>query len=404
MRAERRTAAALALALLLGACLDPVNPDAVPVARVQLTFDGGVAEDTIPIRGTTRVRAAALAGAGHVLAREDFSYATADTTIAVVDAAGVVRGVRAGTTRVTAWLPEGTRGEATVVVTPTGVAYVIPVGRTPGALSFSVDYTRLYALVAPDSLAIVDALGYFRLAAVGLGLPAHDVAAGGDAVYVTHPGVDSVSVISTATSERTARLWVGAGPTGVAATAERAFVAARYDRRIVMIEDGRAALGIPVGGEPHHVAVARDGRRLFTTVQRDGAWRLVVAAPTFPDTLESLALSSEPRAIATDAAGGRVYVLLAGERRVVAFAEQADGHYRPAGSADVAADAGGLSVRPSGSPLLVSGEPAALIDATTMTVLERVPGVGSGAVAVRPDGVFAFFGAPTAGVLRVVGL
>ena len=405
MRAERARRGLLALgALALAGCLDPVDPDAVPVASVEVTFDDGTAEDTIAVRGTTRARAAALARRGHVVGREDFRFATEDTTIAVVDANGVVRGVRAGTTRVIATLPEGLRGEGRIVVQPTGVAYTIPVGRAPGALAFSTDYTRLFALVASDSLATVDALGHFRLGTVRLGHAGHAVAATGDAVFVTHPDVDSVSVLSTATNALERRLWVGAGPTGIAATASQAFVAARYDQRIVFVEGGRVTLGVPVGGEPHHVAVARDARRLFATVQRSGAWRLVVIAPAYPDTIQSLALSSAPTAIATDAEGGRVYVLLAGEGRVVAFAEQADGRYASAGSAQVGPNAGGLSVRPSGSPLIVSGTPTAIVDALTMTVLERVPGVGAGAVGVRPDGVFAFVAAPGDGVLRVIGL
>ena len=52
----------------------------------------------------------------------------------------------------------------------------------------------------PYSLAVVDALGFFRLLAVKLGLPGHSVAATADQVYVTHPDHDSVSVVSTSTS------------------------------------------------------------------------------------------------------------------------------------------------------------------------------------------------------------
>jgi YVTN family beta-propeller protein len=284
------------------------------------------------------------------------------------------------------------------------VAYTIPVGGVPGEMAFSSDYTRLYVLTAPDSLAIVDALGYFRIGATALGLPGRHVATTGSAVYVTHPDADSVSVLSSASNALERRIWVGAGPTGIAAAGSRAFVAARYDRRLVIVEEGRAALGVPVDGEPHQVAAARNGRRVFTTVEKGGAWRLVVVAPEYPDTIQSLPLAGVPTAITTDATGDRVYVLIAGASRVDAFAEQADGRYRSAGSVTVGAGASGLSVRPSGSPLIVSGTPATIVDAFEMTVIESVAGVGAGAVGVRPDGVFAFVGSPGDRLLRVIGL
>ena len=404
IRSATRTMVSLAALSLLAACLTPVDPDAVPVASVRLTFDGRGETDTIPVRGTTRVRAAALAKQGRELAREDFSYSSSDTSVAAVDANGVVRGRRTGTARITATLPEGVRGEATVVVAPSGVVYTIPVGGVPGEMAFSTDYTRLYVLTAPDSLAIVDALGYFRIGATPLGLPGRQVAATGSAVYVTHPDVDSVSVLSSANSALQRRIWVGAGPTGIAAAQDRAFVAARYDRRIVILEADRPTLGVPVDGEPHHVATARNGRRVFTTVEKGGAWRLVVIAPEYPDTIQSLPLSGVPTAITTDATGDRVYVLIGAASRVEAFAEQPDGRYRGAGSVAVGPGASGLSVRPSGSPLIVSGTPATIVDAFEMTVIESVPGVGAGAVGVRPDGVFAFVGSPGDRLLRVIGL
>lgn len=408
MRADRLTRVFPALlAALATGCLSPADPDARPVAAVRVTFDAGASEDTIGVRGVTRVRATAVASGGYELAGRTFSYASSDTTVAVVDSAGVVRGVGVGTAVIAAAVPGGPRGTARVVVAPSTVAYEIAIGGEPRALAFSRDYTRLYAATGggADSLVVIDALGFFRLSAVALGLRAGSVAAAGDVVYVTHPDADSVSIISTATHALTGRVWAGAGPDGVVADAARAFVAARYDRRVVILTGGRVGLGIPLGGAPHALALARDGRRLFATVEREGAWRLAVIAPAYPDTLESLALSSAPGAIATDADGARVWVLLPDESRVVGFAEHADGRYRAAGSFAVPAGANGLSVAPrDAARLVVSGEPLTIADGAAMSVLERIPGVGTGAVGVRPDGVFAFVAEPAARLLRVVGL
>jgi len=408
MTAERRVRRWLMVAPVIAAaaaCLDPVDPTDATVAAVQVTFDGANIADTVQVRGITRARAAAIASQGYDLGRTDFTYSSSNEAVAVVDAVGVVRAVSPGTATIRATLSSGTTGEGRVVVVPSTVEYTIPVGKSPGAMAFSPDYTRLYVTIAPDSLAIVDALGYFRLSALRLGLPGTGVAATAEAVYVTHPASDSVSVIATATNTITRRIFVGAGPTGAAATSERAFIAARGTRRIVIVEGGQAVSGIPVNGEPREVAVSRDGRRLFATVDAGGAWRLVVAIPSSPDTLHSIALSSSPGAIATDLSGRRVYVLLPAEARVVAFAEGTDGRYTEAGALAVGAGAGGVSARLVGEPLVVaSGAPVTVFDGVTTSVSERITDVGNGHVAIRPDGVFAFIAAVGDNLLRVIGL
>ena len=402
-RLSRWVAAVLVLASV--ACLDPVDPTRAEVAEVRVVFGAADSADTVQVRGTTRARAVAIAREGYDLGRTDFTFTSSDTTIATVDPTGVVRGVRAGTAVITASLPGGRSGDGSVRVIASSIAYTIPVGSSPGAMGFSTDYTRLFVTIGPDSLAVVDAIGFFRLLAVPLGLPGRSVAATGEAVYVTHPDQDSVSVISTGTSTLTNRIWVGAGPTGAAATSTRAFIAARYDRKIVILEPGRPALGLPVGGEPHEVAVSRDGRRLFATVDASGAWRLVVAAPAFPDTLQSLALPGRPGAIATTASGDRVVVLLPDAGKVVIYAEGTDGRYGESGSVDVGPSSGGVSLRLSGSPVAIaSGNPLTVFDAATGQVSERIPDAGTGQVAIRPDGLFAFIASPSGGVLRVIVL
>ena len=389
----------------IAGCLDPVDPLAVAVAAVQVTFDGANVADTIQVRGTTRARAAAIASQGYDLGRTDFTYSSSNEAVAVVDAAGVVRGVSPGTVTVRATLPDGTTGEGSVVVVPSTVEYTIPVGRSPGAMAFSPDYTRLYVTIAPDSLAIVDALGYFRLSALRLGFSGTGVAATAEAVYVTHPESDSVTVIATATNTVTKRIFVGSRPTGASATAERAFIAVRGARRIVIVEGEQAVSGIPVNGEPREVVVSRDGRRLFATVESSGSWRLAVAIPASPDTIHTIALSSPPGPIATDLSGRRVYVLLPTEARVLVFAEGTDGRYTQAGTLTVGAGAGGLSARLVGEPLVVaSGAPLTVFDGITTSVSERIADVGNGHVAIRPDGVFAFIAAVGDNVLRVIGL
>lgn len=398
-------AAAVATLTMLAGCLDPVDPSDAAVAEVQVTFDGANTADTVQVRGTTRARAAAIAQQGYDLGRTDFTFTSSNELVAVVEPTGVVRAVGAGTAIIRASLPGGISGEGAVVVVPSVVEYDIFVGNAPGAMAFSPDYARLFVTIGPDSVAIVDALNYQRLSAVSVGGPGVGIAATAEAVYVTHPATDSVSLISTATNAVTRRIFVGRAPTGAAATSQRAFIAARGDRRIAIVEGEQVVGTIALAGEPHEVAVARDGRRLFATVESGGAWRLVVANPATADTLHSIALTSAPGAIATDLTGERVYVLLPSEGRALIFREGTGGRYEFVRSVAVGMNAGGISARLIGVPLVVaSGSPVVVFDASAPGTDELIPNVGNGRVAVRPDGVFAFIANVSANSLRVIGL
>ena len=391
--------------LAISGCLTPVDPADNPVSEVRVSFDAAGSVDTIGLREVTRARAAAIGRTGFDLGRTDFVFTTSDANIAVVDEAGVVRAVNPGTATIRASLPGGHTGQGTVVVVPSSVRYTIPVGASPGAMAFSPDYTRLYVALAADSLAVVDALGFFRQQAIPVGLPVRGVAATSQYVFATHFDADSVSIIDAATNGLLRRIRVGDGPAGIAATATRAFVALRNESRLAVIA-GDAVIGfIDVGGAPMDVAVARDGRRVFATVETPAGWQLAVAPGGPGGTLMSVALSSRPSGIATDATGSRVYVLLADEARAVIITEGGDGRYQIAGTVPVSGDAGGISARLTGDPVgVVSGAPTTLFDGAIRSVSERIDGVGSGAVAVRPDGLFAFVADRGAGVLRVLGL
>ena len=401
-----RSAAALLVAAALGACLDTVDPGDAPVASVAVVFEGTNTKDTINVRGTTRARAIAVAEAGYDLGRTDFTFTSSNEAVAVVEPTGVVRAVGPGTTVIRATLPGGPVGEGEVVVLPSTVEYTIAVGSTPGAMAFSPDYTRLYVTIGGDSLAVVDALNYTRQSAVSLGLPGTGVAATSQYAYVTHPASDAVSVVATATNTVGPRLAVGDAPTGIAATAERAFVAVRGDRRIAIVEGTQVVGTIGLAGEPRDVAVARDGRRVFATLDAGGgAWRLAVANPATRDTIHTIALSSEPGAIATDLSGTRVFVLLPSEGRAAVFSQGGDGRFTSSGSIAVGAGASGISGRLTGTPLVVvSGAPVTIFDGATLALSEQVANVGSGSVAVRPDGVFAFIANVGAGLVQVIGL
>jgi YVTN family beta-propeller protein len=406
MRADAARLLAVGGILLLGACLDPVDPGDAAVASIAVMFDGTNTADTINVRGTTRARAIAVAEAGYDLGRTDFAFTSSNEGVAIVEPTGVVRAVAPGKAVIRAMLPGGPAGEGEVVVVPSTVEYTIPVGQAPGEMAFSPDYTRLYVTIAPDSLAIVDALEFFRLSAVGLGMPGTGVAATADRVYVTHSTGDLVSVMPAGTNGAITRISVGSHPRGAAATAERAFIAVNGDRRIAIVENAQVSGSIALAGSPEHVAVARDGRRLFATMFAglDG-WRLVVANPATRDTLHSISLSSPPLAIATDLSGTRVYVLLLDGARAMVYVEGSNGRFTSAGSISVGPGATGIGARLQGTPVVVaSGAPATVFVGNALDLSEQIDGLGSGRVAVRPDGVFAFIANVARGVLEVIGL
>src|SRR5688500_15192349 len=93
-----------AITLLASACLDPVDPSDATVAAVQVHFDGTNASDTIPVRGTTRARAIAVAEQGYDLGRTDFTFTSSNEAVAIVEPTGVVRAVGPGKTIIRAVL------------------------------------------------------------------------------------------------------------------------------------------------------------------------------------------------------------------------------------------------------------------------------------------------------------
>lgn len=405
MRTDLRLLLAAAT-FALGACLDPLDPRDVAVEQVIARVGQNQRSDTIQVRHTTRVIATAYAREGYDIGLTEFDFSSSDPDIATVDENGTVQGVSAGTVTITASIPQGKSGTVEIRVVPSTIAYTFEVPATPGQLTFSTDYSRAYLLTEPDSLIVLDALGMFRLTSAKLAYDAYGIAATATRVYITHPDVDSVTVVSKATNQLLGKIWVGAGPTGAIGNGNRAYIATRYDRKVVIVENGQPTLGIPVDGEPHDLAISIDGTRLFASVQRADGWHIVVMDPSFPDTLSSFPVSSRPTAIAANGDGSRVYVLLGGENRLAAFAEGTGNDYTVDGSVSVGAGAGGISASPSTDKpyVVVSGEPATILDGPTLDVLEQVPSAGNGWVIVRPDGIFVFIASPAAGVVNVVEL
>ena len=400
----RRTGLAIALAAAAAGCLEPIAPSDVEIGLVMVRLGSRGAEvDTIQVRATTRARATAFAKEGYDAGISRFRFESSDPSVATVDSLGTVRGMGPGEATITASVGAGPSGSARVVVLPSAIAYTIPVGSEPGALAFSTDFSRAYVAIASDSIAIVDALGFFRVGAVGLGYEVGDIAATRSHVYATHPLADVVSILAAGTNELLGTVRAGAGPHGIVSAGTRAFVAARYDQRVVAIEGTALGPGIPVGGAPTVLSVSGDGARIFAGVARATGWHAVFIDPQVPDTVSSITLGGEPTAIAVNADGSRIWVLLAAQGRVDAYAVSIAGAFSHLGSIATGSGASGIAMRQVGPPfVIVSGEPAILFDGQTLARLDQISGAGHGRVTVRPDGLFAFLSAPQLGAIHVI--
>lgn len=395
----------LALAVALSGCLTPLDPSSVRIAAVKVTIgDASRTVDTIRVRRATRVQATAFASQGYEIGVTDFAYRSSNVAVATVDQNGVVRGVAPGTAIITATAPQGGSGTVTVVVLTSTVEFTIPIHVVSRDIAFSNDYARAYVTTATDSLVVVDAFGFFKLRTIGLGLPGGHVAATSDVAYVTHPGVDSVSMVSVATNTFVRRIPVAGAPDAVVASTTRAFVAATSANRIVALDNGVVSGTATLAGSPRQLALPRSGNVLFATVSGAAGWSLVAIDASTLAVIRSVALPGEATGLAVNGDGSRVYVLLkAGEVR--AFTYSTAGVFASAGTVTVGTNARGIAARTFGSPdVVVSGEPVLILDGPSLAVVDRVAGGGTGAVTIRPDGLFAFVVSADGMTINVIGL
>jgi DNA-binding beta-propeller fold protein YncE len=396
----------LALLLVCG-CLAPMDPAAADIAMVRVTVgNAGFTADTIQVRATTKVHAVALAEAGYDLGLTDFRYTSSDPAVAEVDANGTVRGIRPGSAVITATAPRGGRSATvTVLVVPSTIAYTIAVGPSPGALAFSSDYTRAYVATAGDSIVVLDALGFFRVAAVDVDAPSRALATSGSTLYATHFALDSIGQVATASSARIGRSHFGAGPAGAVTADGRVFIAAAFDRRLVVIHPDQSSTFVPLPGEPYELAAAQAAHLVAATVRSGGEWRVALVSSQTGDTTVTFGVAPGPTGIALSATGDAVYVLYRDEQLLRVYQRGAAG-WGMTGSLPTGANPGGVAARHVGRVpyVVISGAPTLVIDGATLAVYDSIENAGTGPVAIRPDGLFAFISASGAGAVHVIGL
>jgi len=406
MRVRHLSAAAT---MLLTACLAPMDPASVPIGTLRVTLgDRALALDTLAVRRTVRVNAVALArDGGYELPITAFRYASSNTASATVDSLGVVHAVAPGSAVISASTSDGSRGEATVVVVPSSVDYDIPIGGAPGAITFSPDYTKAYVVLQGHSLAFVDAIGFFTASTMSLDADIGDIAATGGLLYATHPAEGSVSVIATSTHELRARVAIGGAPSGVVARGTRAWVAAGGSERIAIVDGEAFTTSFAIQGAPSAMALSGDGSLLYVAVMKDGAWSIAVLDASSGVERGRVAMPGRPSSLAVTADASRAQRIYAVMPDIGRLAELTLADAQPTIDrvVTIPSGAGGVAARGGEAPLVViSGSPLGIYDGATLALLDSVTGAGTGAVALRPDGLFVFIGSAATNSVRVIGL
>ena len=398
--------ALVGLLYMVTGCLTPMDPAHVPVGSVRVTLGvRALTLDTLGVRRTARVNAVAIARDGYELPIAHFQFASSNTTVATVDSSGVVLAIAPGRATITATAPDGTRGEASVVVVPSTVDYDIPVGGAPRAIVFSPDYTKAYVAVAGGSMAFLDAIGFFDVTTLKLPEEIGDIAATASRLYATHPSANAVSVVATATRQLETRIQLDGAPGAAVAHADRAWIAEPTLGRVAIIEGSSLGASFTVPGAPSHMALSGDASRLYASLHDANGWSLLMLDATTGSEQWRVALPGDAVALAVGSGrdgGERVYAAVAGQ--LLEFSV-VGAQLEPERSAPLPTTAGGVAARGGATPLVVvSGSPLGIFDGDALALLDTVQNAGGGCVAMRPDGLFVFVAAPEAGAVRVIGL
>lgn len=215
------------------------------------------------------------------------------------------------------------------------------------------------------------------ISAVGSGLlvlllSAPAIAAGPYA-YLTHYSLNKVSVVDTSVVDTAldpvvARVSVGSGPSGVAATSARVYVTNAGSNNVSVIDTVTNTLvgTIPVGSAPFGVAADASGQHIWVGNQGDNTLSHIDMA-TNQVTPAAVSLDATPFGIAVHPAGTSVFVTVNSGRLAVVDTTTLDVRY----SAVLGSQPAGVAVSPDGTRAWVAlkGTGAlAVVDTATLGV------------------------------------
>ena len=219
------------------------------------------------------------------------------------------------------WSTEGTVTVINNAVNGGSVATTIKLasgtGTSPIDLAISADGSRLYtANYRGNSVSVINTATNQVAASIPVGAGPRGVAISPDGkrIYVTNYAGESVSVISTVTNQVTDTIAVGAEPVGVTFSPDgsRAYVVNNSDGTVSIVDTAtkRVTATISAGnsGFARRIVLSPDGGLLYITVAGAPKGAVVVLDTVSNQIVATVAVQSNPEALAISRDGTRLYV------------------------------------------------------------------------------------------------
>jgi YVTN family beta-propeller protein len=270
-------------------------------------------------------------------------------------------------------------------------ATIVAMSATAGPLAFIGNQ-------GSDDVSVVDIDAMRELARIPVGKGPAGVAASAAAgrVFVTTPGSNGLSVIDIASRREVARLALGQGAVGVAVSPDgrRVYVSDWFGARLLGLDAATLAplLEVPLGAAPAGLEVSADGATVWVAERDDNRIAEVdVREPARARVVRHFAVGEHPFGLLLDAVRQRLYVLgvYANDLTVIDLAAGRELTRIAVGRAPYHA-----ALLDGGRRIAVSnqrGDSVSLIDADALRVVQTLEGFG------YPEGI-----ASHAGILLVV--
>ena len=213
--------------------------------------------------------------------------------------------------------------------------------------------------------------------------------AGAQTLYVANQDVATLSVINSSVGGQTTTIPTGAGPIGVAASADGKLVviANTGDNTVTIVNaaTGNVIAAVNVGSQPSGVAITPDGKTAYVANSGDGTVSVVSLGSASVAARITVGLS--PFGIAVSPNGQSVYVANSFDNSLSVIAT---GGNSVSATVPVGASPSGVSVSPDGSKVYVANtadNSVSVIAAGNNTVSSTVPvGAGPTGIATASNG------------------
>jgi YVTN family beta-propeller protein len=303
-----------------------------PVAQTTVTVKSGSASTTVPVvvvplapttisvspptvamplGDSVQLTATVYDQAGNVFPGATVGFASSDTMVVTVSAAGMVHGVRVGVGTVTA--SSGTaRGRVPVQVQP--LDSVVATIAVPGS-AYGIDVSSagvVYATLASGShLARISLATRSLVDTVPVGSAPTGVAFSPDGAtaYVTNQLSGTLGVVDVATDSEVAEIPIDANPFVTLPSPDGSkVVVTGNDDRIFFVDPVTRTVtaGLQVGSAPNGLAFNAAGTRLYVSNAYSGT--VVEVDPATPAVLRTFAVGGRPQGLALSADGSELYV------------------------------------------------------------------------------------------------